>query len=100
MTLHPSSWDLWVAVGFLGQLFFSARFLIQWIWSEKKKASFIPIHFWYFSLLGGMTLALYAFHRRDPVFLLGQTMGLVVYARNLMLIRNEKTPVDTRAPLR
>lgn len=91
MNLHPSTWDLWVALGFLGQLCFSARFLVQWIFSERRKMSVIPIYFWYFSLLGGLILTTYAFHRRDPVFVLGQGMGLVVYIRNLMLIRSSKT---------
>ncbi|HEY5610378.1 MAG TPA: lipid-A-disaccharide synthase N-terminal domain-containing protein [Thermoanaerobaculia bacterium] len=88
MSLHPQSWDLWVAIGFFGQLCFSARFLIQWLWSEKKKMSVVPVYFWYFSLAGGLILAAYAFHRKDPVFLLGQSFGLLVYVRNLMLIRS------------
>jgi len=91
MNLHPASWDLWVAIGFLGQLSFSARFIIQWIWSEMKRRSVIPIYFWYFSLLGGSILTIYAFHRKDPVFLVGQGMGLIVYVRNLMLIRHQSS---------
>lgn len=90
MSLNPASWDLWVAIGFLGQLCFSLRFIVQWISSERQKMSVIPIYFWYFSLAGGAILTAYAFHRRDPVFLLGQSMGLVVYVRNLMLIRNQQ----------
>jgi lipid-A-disaccharide synthase-like uncharacterized protein len=86
MSLHPASWDLWVAIGFLGQLCFSARFIVQWVTSERRRESVIPIYFWYFSLLGGLILAIYALHRQDPVFLMGQTFGLVVYVRNLMLI--------------
>ena len=85
--LNPMHWDLWVALGFLGQLAFSARFLVQWISSEKKKQSVIPIYFWYFSLIGGLILTVYAYHRRDPVFLMGQLFGLIVYVRNLTLIR-------------
>lgn len=77
----------WVVVGFLGQALFSMRFLIQWIMSERAKASVMPVTFWYFSLAGGIVLLSYAIHRWDPVFMLGQSMGLVVYARNLWLIR-------------
>lgn len=95
MSLDPRTWDFWVAFGFLGQAAFSARFLIQWIWSEKKRMSVIPIWFWYFSLLGGLILTLYAVHRRDPVFIVGQGFGLLVYIRNLMLIRSNKTALPT-----
>ncbi|MBW3565079.1 MAG: lipid-A-disaccharide synthase N-terminal domain-containing protein [Acidobacteria bacterium] len=90
MSLNPAEWDIWVAIGFLGQLCFSARFLIQWVSSERERKSVIPIYFWYFSLIGGMILAVYAFHRRDPVFLLGQSMGILIYVRNLMLIHRAR----------
>ncbi len=89
MSLDPTQWDFWIAFGFLGQAAFSARFLVQWIWSEKRGESIIPIYFWYFSLLGGLILTIYAIHRRDPVFTVGQAFGLLVYIRNLMLIRNQ-----------
>jgi lipid-A-disaccharide synthase-like uncharacterized protein len=89
MSLDPRSWDFWIAFGFLGQAAFSARFLVQWLWSERKRESYIPIGFWYFSLLGGLILTVYAIHRRDPVFVVGQGFGLLVYIRNLMLIRNQ-----------
>lgn len=89
MSLDPTKWDFWIAFGFLGQAAFSARFLVQWLWSEKRRESFIPIYFWYFSLLGGLILTIYAIHRRDPVFTVGQAFGLIVYVRNLMLIRNQ-----------
>lgn len=90
MNLHPTSWDLWVAIGFLGQLCFSMRFIVQWISSERKRQSVIPVYFWYFSLGGGLILTAYALHRQDPVFFVGQLAGLVVYVRNLMLIRNHR----------
>lgn len=80
----------WLVVGFLGQAFFSARFLVQWIASEKKGESVVPVAFWILSLLGGTVLFLYALHRRDPVFVVGQGAGLVVYARNLVLIRRRR----------
>ena len=80
----------WLAIGFLGQAFFSARFLVQWIKSEKLKKSVIPTTFWYFSVAGGLTLLAYALHRRDPVFILGQGAGLVIYLRNLQLLRRDR----------
>jgi len=80
----------WLIIGFLGQFFFSMRFIIQWIKSEKEKRSVIPIAFWYFSLLGGTTLLAYAIYRQDPVFIMGQSLGVFIYSRNLYLIYREK----------
>ncbi len=80
---------VWLAVGFLGQALFSARFILQWIASEREKRSVVPAAFWWFSLLGGVTLLTYAVHRRDPVFILGQAAGLIVYVRNLHFVRRE-----------
>jgi lipid-A-disaccharide synthase-like uncharacterized protein len=77
---------VWLTIGFLGQALFSARFLVQWIASERRKQSVVPTHFWYFSVAGGITLLVYAIYRADPVFILGQAAGLVVYARNLWFI--------------
>jgi lipid-A-disaccharide synthase-like uncharacterized protein len=79
----------WLALGFVGQAIFSGRFLVQWIASERKKRSVVPGTFWWLSLAGGVTLLAYAIHRRDPVFILGQAAGLVVYGRNLVLVRRE-----------
>lgn len=76
----------WIGIGFLGQLLFTSRFLVQWIVSERRRESVIPVAFWWFSLAGGVTLLSYAVWRHDPVFILGQATGLVVYARNLALI--------------
>jgi len=78
--------QVWLGVGFLGQAFFSMRFLIQWIASERQRKSVVPRFFWYFSVGGGMTLLAYAIHRRDPVSIVGQAAGLLVYARNLYFI--------------
>jgi lipid-A-disaccharide synthase-like uncharacterized protein len=91
--LHVHSWTefTWVMVGLTGQLLFTARFLVQWIASEKEKRSVIPVAFWYFSMAGGLVLFAYAVWRRDPVFILGQSMGLVIYIRNLWLIHAEHT---------
>lgn len=96
--LHVGSWKefTWVMVGLTGQLLFTARFLVQWIASEREKRSVIPVAFWYFSMAGGLVLLSYAVWRRDPVFILGQSMGLVIYIRNLWLIHAElqHSPAD------
>jgi lipid-A-disaccharide synthase-like uncharacterized protein len=80
---------LWLIIGFTGQIFFSLRFLVQWLQSERQQRSVIPIEFWYFSILGAATLLTYAIHRADPVFIVGQMTGLFIYLRNLHLIRKE-----------
>ena len=80
---------VWLGIGFLGQALFSARFVIQWLASERMRRSVVPHAFWWFSLAGGVTLLAYALWRGDPVFVLGQGLGLFVYLRNLMLIRRE-----------
>lgn len=92
-----STATVWVGVGFLGQAFFSMRFLVQWISSERIKKSIVPIAFWYFSLLGGATLLAYAIWREDPVFIVGQAAGLMIYARNLYFIARDRrsAPVPT-----
>lgn len=89
---------LWIIIGFIGQGLFSARFIIQWLYSEKVKRSVIPIAFWYFSLAGGLVLTAYAIHRMDPVFIVGQAAGLIVYFRNLMLIRKHHGKDDDAVP--
>lgn len=81
---------VWIGIGFLGQALFSARFIIQWLASERSRRSVVPLAFWWFSLAGGATLLSYALWRGDPVFVLGQGLGLVVYLRNLMLIRQHR----------
>ena len=80
----------WVVFGLAGQMLFAGRFLVQWIASEREGRSVIPLAFWYFSILGGIVLFCYAVYRRDPVFILGQTTGLLIYSRNLWLIRRER----------
>lgn len=77
----------WIGLGLVGQGLFSARFLVQWIASERKRESHIPIAFWYLSIAGGLTLLSYAIYRADPVFILGQSTGVFIYARNLYLIK-------------
>ena len=77
-------------VGFVGQGLFASRFIIQWIYSEKKGKSHIPIIFWYLSIFGGIGLLTYAIFRKDPVIIVGQTFGIFIYVRNLFLIYNKK----------
>lgn len=82
--------SLWLVVGFAGQLAFTGRFALQWLYSEYKKRSVIPVGFWYLSLIGSALLLAYALYRQDPVFILGQSFGFVVYLRNLQLIARQK----------
>jgi lipid-A-disaccharide synthase-like uncharacterized protein len=81
---------IWLAIGLAGQALFSARFLVQWLVSEKRRESVIPVAFWYLSLAGSAVLLTYAIYRKDPVFILGQSMGSVIYLRNLWLIRQKR----------
>ena len=81
---------IWLTIGFAGQLLFTSRFLVQWIASERLGRSIVPLAFWWFSLAGGTVLLAYAVWRRDPVFAIGQASGLVIYARNLMLIARQR----------
>jgi lipid-A-disaccharide synthase-like uncharacterized protein len=75
----------WIVLWFVAQGLFTMRFLVQWIASERQKKSVVPVAFWYLSVAGGGLLLVYAIYRKDPVFILGQATGLVVYVRNLML---------------
>jgi lipid-A-disaccharide synthase-like uncharacterized protein len=81
---------IWLAVGFAGQALFSARFLVQWLYSERMGRSVVPLAFWYFSLAGGITLFIYALHIGDPVFIVGQSVGSLIYSRNLYFIHRER----------
>lgn len=82
--------NFWLIVGLTAQGFFASRFLVQWIVSEKRKESVMPLYFWYSSVVGGLLLLVYAIHILDPVFILGQSMGLIIYTRNLILIYRKK----------
>lgn len=88
----------WLAFGLLGQMIFGGRFIVQWIASERKKESHIPIAFWYLSIVGGIITTAYAIHKRDIVFIIGQGAGLVVYVRNLMLIYRAERTTTPPAP--
>lgn len=80
----------WLILGFFGQFLFFMRFLVQWMTSEIKKKSVIPVSFWYFSLGGAVILLVYAIHRKDPVFIVGQSLGFLIYTRNLILIARHR----------
>ncbi|NBB50151.1 lipid A biosynthesis protein [Rhizobium sp. CRIBSB] len=89
---------LWLGLGLVAQLMFSLRFIIQWFVSEKEKRSVIPTAFWWFSLVGGTLLLTYGIHRGEPVIILGQALGIVVYARNLMLLhQGRRTDLPVQA---
>jgi lipid-A-disaccharide synthase-like uncharacterized protein len=82
---------VWVTIGFLGQGLFFTRWIMQWFKSEREGESTIPLSFWYLSLIGGLITLAYAIYRRDPVFIAGQSIGSLVYIRNLMLLYRNKT---------
>jgi len=81
--------DLWAAFGVVAQLVFGARFIVQWIASEKAEKSVIPVAFWFLSISGGLMTLIYGFARRDIVIILGQALSIFIYIRNLMLIAKE-----------
>ncbi len=81
---------IFLIIGFLGQGLFASRFIVQWIYSEKKGVSTIPIIFWYLSIFGGLGLLTYAIFRKDPVIISGQLFGIFIYLRNLILIYKKK----------
>lgn len=86
--------DWWVLLGFAAQAMFTARFLVQWIASERAGRSVIPLAFWTFSIGGGLLLLAYALYRKDPVFIAGQAFGVFVYLRNLyFVLRDRKAAV-------
>jgi lipid-A-disaccharide synthase-like uncharacterized protein len=91
------SLDWWVALGFLAQGLFTARFLVQWIASERAGRSVIPLAFWLFSIGGGLLLLVYALYRKDPVFIAGQAFGVFVYLRNLHFVMRERKATATPA---
>lgn len=86
----PTVEKVWLAIGLFAQLMFSMRFIVQWVASERARRSIVPEAFWYFSVLGGAMLLAYAIYRMDPVFILGQGMGLLIYARNIQFIMQHR----------
>jgi lipid-A-disaccharide synthase-like uncharacterized protein len=96
-TTTPTTELVWITIGFIAQFLFSMRFIVQWLATEKARASIIPETFWYFSMAGGAMLLAYAIYRMDPVFILGQAAGLVIYARNIYFIwlgKREPSPAE------
>jgi lipid-A-disaccharide synthase-like uncharacterized protein len=87
---------IWLVIGFIGQALFSARFIVQWLQSEREKKSVFPVAFWYFSIAGGVTLLAYAIYREDPVFIVGQLTGLFIYFRNLYFVVYERKSLKTQ----
>lgn len=82
--------DYFYLLGFVGQICFSMRFIVQWIASEKSKTSVVPFSFWIYSIMGSSMLLIYAIYRKDPVFILGQLPNLLIYSRNIYLIKKNK----------
>ena len=98
---HEFIWNLWTAIGLLGQGCFFARFFVQWIASERKKVSVIPTAFWLFSLAGSVVLLAYGIHRRDSVIIIGQIPGFFIYTRNLWFIHQkgqQLAPAEAQPP--
>ena len=81
---------LFLIIGFLGQGLFASRFIVQWLYSEKIGKSAIPVVFWYLSIGGGIGLLIYAIFRKDPVIITGQSFGIIIYIRNLVLLQKNK----------
>ncbi len=92
--------NIWISIGLLGQSLFFGRWVIQWLASERSAESRVPLPFWYMSLIGGLITLTYAIYRKDPVFIVGQTVGALVYIRNLMLLqRGANRTSPNSAPL-
>lgn len=89
-----TSLNFFMVLGFVGQCLFSIRFILQWIASEKAGKSIIPFSFWIFSLGGSSLLLVYAIYRKDPVFILGQAPNVLIYSRNIYLLKKEKVNLE------
>jgi lipid-A-disaccharide synthase-like uncharacterized protein len=89
--------DWWVVLGLVAQLLFTARFVVQWIASERAGRSVIPLAFWIFSIFGGLLLLVYALYRKDAVFIAGQAFGVFVYLRNLYFVMRERRTASSAA---
>jgi lipid-A-disaccharide synthase-like uncharacterized protein len=85
-----AKFDFWLAFGLVAQLLFTARFLVQWISSERAGQSVVPMAFWFFSMGGGLMTLVYGVVKREPVIILGQAMATVIYVRNIMLIMKNR----------
>lgn len=87
MTLDNQT--LWVGAGLMAQLLFGVRFLVQWLYSEARGQSLIPPAFWYLSVAGGVILVSYAIHQREVVFIIGESVTLAIFLRNLIMLRKQ-----------
>jgi len=85
-----AKFDFWLVFGIGAQLLFAARFLVQWISSERAGKSVIPFAFWFFSMGGGVMTLIYGIVKREPVIILGQGLSTIIYLRNIMLILKER----------
>ncbi len=85
-----AKFDFWLALGIFGQLLFGMRFVVQWLASERQGRSVVPVAFWFFSIGGGLITLVYGLLKREPVIILGQSLSIFIYIRNLMLIGKEK----------
>ena len=94
-----TSEEVWVALGLVGQAMFFGRFLVQWIASERAGKSVIPVAFWFLSIAGGAVVLIYSIYRLDPVFIIGNTTGVLIYGRNLFLVSREKRKAAPATPL-
>jgi lipid-A-disaccharide synthase-like uncharacterized protein len=97
--MTPAVEKLWLTLGLVAQLMFGMRFIVQWLASERARQSIVPETFWYFSVMGGALLFAYAIYRLDPVFMLGQGMGLLIYGRNIQMIWRTRQSAATEAAL-
>ena len=84
--------NIWMAVGFVGQVIFGMRFIVQWIATERKKKSVVPVAFWYLSLAGTIVLLSYSIYKLDPVFIAGFSLNMIIYLRNLYFIHLPRKP--------
>jgi lipid-A-disaccharide synthase-like uncharacterized protein len=94
-----AKFDFWLAFGLIAQLFFTARFLVQWISSERAGRSVVPMAFWFFSMGGGLMTLVYGLVKREPVIILGQALATIIYVRNIMLILKDRAS-RSRTPKR
>jgi lipid-A-disaccharide synthase-like uncharacterized protein len=85
-----AKFDFWLAFGLVAQLFFTARFLVQWVSSERAGRSVVPMAFWFFSMGGGLMTLVYGLVKREPVIILGQSLATIIYIRNIMLILKDR----------
>ena len=94
--ISAEAWNVWTIVGFVGQAIFGLRFVVQWIATERRRKSVVPVAFWYLSLLGTVILLTYAIYRLDPVFIAGFSLNMIIYLRNLYFIhRGPKAQAET-----